>query len=64
MITKLSVLYAGQVELDNVGRDGAPADERTPLPARRLDVFPEPRPARHLAREPYHRYPHPVVTPS
>ena len=28
MITKFSALYVGQIELDNVGRDGTPADER------------------------------------
>jgi alkanesulfonate monooxygenase SsuD/methylene tetrahydromethanopterin reductase-like flavin-dependent oxidoreductase (luciferase family) len=28
MITKFSVLYVGQIDLDNVGRSGTPADER------------------------------------
>ncbi len=28
MITKFSVLYVGQIDLDNVGREGTPADER------------------------------------
>jgi alkanesulfonate monooxygenase SsuD/methylene tetrahydromethanopterin reductase-like flavin-dependent oxidoreductase (luciferase family) len=28
VITKFSVLYVGQIELDNVGRDGTPADAR------------------------------------
>ena len=28
MITKFSVLYVGQIELDNVGKAGTPADER------------------------------------
>src|SRR4051794_7684002 len=28
MITKFSVLYVGQIDLDNVGRDGTPANER------------------------------------
>jgi alkanesulfonate monooxygenase SsuD/methylene tetrahydromethanopterin reductase-like flavin-dependent oxidoreductase (luciferase family) len=28
MITKFSALYVGQIELDNVGRDGTPADQR------------------------------------
>jgi alkanesulfonate monooxygenase SsuD/methylene tetrahydromethanopterin reductase-like flavin-dependent oxidoreductase (luciferase family) len=28
VITKFSVLYVGQIELDNVGRDGTPADQR------------------------------------
>lgn len=28
MITKLSVLDVGQIELDHIGRDGAPADRR------------------------------------
>ena len=28
MITKFSVLYVGHIELEDVGRDGTPADER------------------------------------
>ena len=28
MIDKFSVLYVGQIELDNIGRDGTPANER------------------------------------
>jgi len=28
MITKFSVLYVGQIELENIGRDGTPADAR------------------------------------
>jgi alkanesulfonate monooxygenase SsuD/methylene tetrahydromethanopterin reductase-like flavin-dependent oxidoreductase (luciferase family) len=28
MISKFSVLYVGQIELDNIGRDGTPADRR------------------------------------
>jgi alkanesulfonate monooxygenase SsuD/methylene tetrahydromethanopterin reductase-like flavin-dependent oxidoreductase (luciferase family) len=28
MITKFSVLYVGQIELENIGREGAPADSR------------------------------------
>ena len=28
MIRKFSVLYVGQIDLDNVGRDGTPADLR------------------------------------
>jgi len=28
MITKFSVLYVGQIELDNVGLHGTPANER------------------------------------
>ena len=28
MIKKFHVLYVGQIELDNVGRDGTPANER------------------------------------
>jgi alkanesulfonate monooxygenase SsuD/methylene tetrahydromethanopterin reductase-like flavin-dependent oxidoreductase (luciferase family) len=28
MITKFSVLYVGQIELDNIGRNGTPADQR------------------------------------
>ena len=31
MITKLSVPYVGQTELDSVGRSGAPANERDGL---------------------------------
>ena len=29
MISKFSVLYVGQIELDNIGRDGTPADQRS-----------------------------------
>jgi hypothetical protein len=29
MITKFSVLYVGQIELDHIGRDGTPASSRT-----------------------------------
>ena len=29
MIDKFSVLYVGQIELENIGREGTPADERT-----------------------------------
>ena len=28
MITKFSVLYVGQIELDNVGLNGTPANDR------------------------------------
>ena len=28
MITKFSVLYVGQIDLDNIGRSGTPANER------------------------------------
>ena len=28
MIRKFSVLYVGQIDLDHVGRDGTPADQR------------------------------------
>ena len=28
MIKKFSVLYVGQIELENIGRDGTPADAR------------------------------------
>jgi alkanesulfonate monooxygenase SsuD/methylene tetrahydromethanopterin reductase-like flavin-dependent oxidoreductase (luciferase family) len=28
MITKFSVLYVGQIQLENIGRDGTPADQR------------------------------------
>ena len=28
MITKFSALYVGHIELENVGKDGTPADQR------------------------------------
>ena len=39
MITKFSALYVGQIELDNVGRDGTPADERRYGNDRMAEVF-------------------------
>jgi alkanesulfonate monooxygenase SsuD/methylene tetrahydromethanopterin reductase-like flavin-dependent oxidoreductase (luciferase family) len=39
MITKFSVLYVGQIDLDNVGRDGKPADERRYLNERLVEAF-------------------------
>ncbi len=44
MITKVSVLYVGQIELDNVGRDGTPADERRYPNERLVEAF-------HTARD-------------
>ena len=38
MITKFSVLF-GQIELDNVGRDGTPADERRYPNERLMEAF-------------------------
>ena len=39
MITKFSVLYVGQIELDNVGRDGTPADARRYSNAQLAEAF-------------------------
>ena len=39
MITKFSALYVGQIELDNVGRDGTPADERCYPNERLVEAF-------------------------
>jgi alkanesulfonate monooxygenase SsuD/methylene tetrahydromethanopterin reductase-like flavin-dependent oxidoreductase (luciferase family) len=39
MITKFSVLYVGQIELDNVGRDGTPADQRRYANERLVEAF-------------------------
>jgi alkanesulfonate monooxygenase SsuD/methylene tetrahydromethanopterin reductase-like flavin-dependent oxidoreductase (luciferase family) len=39
MITKFSVLYVGQIDLDNVGRDGKPADERRYPNERLVEAF-------------------------
>lgn len=39
MITKFSVLYVGQIELDHVGRDGTPADERRYSNERLVEAF-------------------------
>lgn len=44
MITRFSVLYVGQIELDNVGRDGAPAEERRYPNERLAEAF-------HTAKE-------------
>ncbi len=39
MITKFSALYVGQIELDNVGRDGTPADARSYPNERVVEAF-------------------------
>jgi alkanesulfonate monooxygenase SsuD/methylene tetrahydromethanopterin reductase-like flavin-dependent oxidoreductase (luciferase family) len=39
MITKFSVLYVGQIDLDNVGRNGTPADERRYPNERLVEAF-------------------------
>jgi alkanesulfonate monooxygenase SsuD/methylene tetrahydromethanopterin reductase-like flavin-dependent oxidoreductase (luciferase family) len=39
MITKFSVLYVGQIELENIGLDGAPADSRRYGNERLAEVF-------------------------
>lgn len=39
MITKFSVLYVGQIELDNVGANGTPADERRYPNERLVEAF-------------------------
>src|ERR1700704_989929 len=39
MITKFSVLYVGQIELDNVGLHGTPADERRYPNERLVEAF-------------------------
>jgi alkanesulfonate monooxygenase SsuD/methylene tetrahydromethanopterin reductase-like flavin-dependent oxidoreductase (luciferase family) len=39
MINKFHVLYVGQIELDNIGRDGTPANDRRYASARRSEVF-------------------------
>jgi alkanesulfonate monooxygenase SsuD/methylene tetrahydromethanopterin reductase-like flavin-dependent oxidoreductase (luciferase family) len=39
VITKFSVLYVGQIELDHVGRDGTPADERRYPNERLVEAF-------------------------
>jgi alkanesulfonate monooxygenase SsuD/methylene tetrahydromethanopterin reductase-like flavin-dependent oxidoreductase (luciferase family) len=39
MITKFSVLYVGQIELDNVGQDGTPADQRRYANERLVEAF-------------------------
>ena len=47
MITKFSVLYVGHIELENVGRDGTPADERRYPNERFAEAF---ETAREVAR--------------
>lgn len=49
MITKFSVLYVGQIELDNVGLHGTPANERR-YPNERLAETGLPVRERHDAR--------------
>jgi hypothetical protein len=44
MITKFSVLYVGQIELDRVGRDGTPAGQRRYPNERLVEAF-------HTARD-------------
>ena len=39
MITKFSALYVGHIELENVGRDGTPADERRYPNERLVEAF-------------------------
>jgi alkanesulfonate monooxygenase SsuD/methylene tetrahydromethanopterin reductase-like flavin-dependent oxidoreductase (luciferase family) len=39
MITKFSALYVGQIELDNVGLHGTPADERRYPNERLVEAF-------------------------
>src|SRR5215216_7888342 len=39
MIKNFHVLYVGQIELDNIGRDGTPANERRYSDARLREVF-------------------------
>ena len=39
MIKRFSVLYVGQIDLDNVGRDGTPADERRYPNARLVQAY-------------------------
>jgi alkanesulfonate monooxygenase SsuD/methylene tetrahydromethanopterin reductase-like flavin-dependent oxidoreductase (luciferase family) len=48
MITKFSVLYVGQIELENIGRDGAPADARWYPNERFVEAY---FAAREVARE-------------
>jgi alkanesulfonate monooxygenase SsuD/methylene tetrahydromethanopterin reductase-like flavin-dependent oxidoreductase (luciferase family) len=47
MITKFSVLYVGQIELENIGREGTPADARRYPNERLVEAFAT---ARDLAR--------------
>jgi alkanesulfonate monooxygenase SsuD/methylene tetrahydromethanopterin reductase-like flavin-dependent oxidoreductase (luciferase family) len=39
MIRRFSVLYVGQIELDNIGRDGTPADQRRYSNERVVDAY-------------------------
>ena len=39
MITKFSVIYVGQIDLENVGLEGKPADERRYPNERLVEVF-------------------------
>jgi alkanesulfonate monooxygenase SsuD/methylene tetrahydromethanopterin reductase-like flavin-dependent oxidoreductase (luciferase family) len=39
MITKFSVLYVGQIELENIGRDGTPANDRRYPNERLVEAF-------------------------
>ena len=39
MIKKFSVLYVGQIELDNIGLDGTPANERRYSNERLAEAF-------------------------
>lgn len=48
MITKFSVLYVGQIELENIGRDGTPADARWYPNERLVEAYFS---ARDIARE-------------
>ena len=47
MIKRFHVLYVGQIDLDNVGLDGTPANERRYSNERLSEVF---WTARHMAR--------------
>jgi hypothetical protein len=72
VITKFSVLYVGQIELDDAGLHGAPANERrypnerlaeTGLPVRERRDAGLRGPA-VAVRDTPGVYPHPVVVPS
>ena len=39
MITKFSVLYVGQIELDRIGMDGTPSDQRVYSNERLIEAF-------------------------
>ncbi len=47
MITTFSVLYVGQIDLENIGRDGTPADERRYPNERLIEAY---FTARHIAQ--------------